>query len=926
MARNNETTTKFKVDISELKSAMQEARKQVAYANSEFKAVSSSLDDWSKSSDGLKAKLKQLNSNLESQETVLNEYEKTLEEIKKQYGENSKEALEYATKLNNQQAVVNKIKKEMDGYEDALKEVSEAEKIASKTGKDVAEVLADVGDEAEDAEGGFTVFKGAIADFVGNALTSLVSGLKDAITNMATFGDEVDKAMNSFQASTGATAEEMAEFEDSMKNIYNANFGESFDDIAKSMGEVKKVAGDIGAGDLEKMTTNALILRDTFDFEVSESMRAVNSLMDQFGITSDQAFNLMAQGAQQGLNQNGDLLDVINEYAVHFESAGYSADEMFNMLANGVESGTWSVDKLGDAVKEFNIRMTDGSAKDAVEALGFSWDEVRESWRKGGDEAKDVFNMLVNELDGMERSTDGYGIGVGLLGTMYEDLGQDAVLALSNIDGEFNKSKDTMEQINSIKYDSVGEALQGIGRNLETGLLIPISEKILPIVSDLASKFSEWLNDPATQESIKTLTDNIGQFVDKGLEVVKTAFQWLLDNKDAIIAGLVGIGTGFLVFNVATTIMTVTTALKAFTNGLTLAQVAMKLFNLVVGANPILKLVSIIIAVVSAIAVFIATNDEARAKFLEIWGNIVASLGEFVASIGKFFTETIPAFFQSLLNWVQENWQSLLLFFINPFAGLFKYFYDNNVKFREFVDNAILEIKQLPEKAWVWLQNTIAKVTTWFTQMTNKARETGLTFLNKIIEFVSQLPEKIWTQLVNAINKVTQFATDLANKATEAGKNFVTNLVNAVSGVVDKMKTIGSNIVDGIWSGISSGWSWLKDKVSNLASSLYESAKNALGINSPSKVFADEVGKWIPAGIAVGVDKNAKTAIDSVKNLAVDTLGGARAGLGNSTTVSGGAGSVVNNFTQVINSPKELSRLEIYRQSKNLLGYAGGGV
>ena len=107
MAKGQETTTKFRVDISELKSAMQEARKQVAYANSEFKAVSSSLDDWGKSSEGLEAKLKQLKSNLSSQKAVLSAYKKTLEDVRKEYGENSKEAREYETKLNNQQAVIN---------------------------------------------------------------------------------------------------------------------------------------------------------------------------------------------------------------------------------------------------------------------------------------------------------------------------------------------------------------------------------------------------------------------------------------------------------------------------------------------------------------------------------------------------------------------------------------------------------------------------------------------------------------------------------------------------------------------------------------------------------------------------------------------------------------------------------------------------
>ena len=169
---------------------MQEARKQVAYANSEFKSVSSSMDDWSKSSDGISAKLKQLNSNLKSQESILNEYEKALEEVKKEYGDNSDEAREWATKLNNQQSVVNKIKKEISGYEESLQEVSKAEKIASKTGKDVADVLNDVGDEAKGAEDGFTTLKGAVATFAGNALTSLVGGLKDVVSNLINLSAE----------------------------------------------------------------------------------------------------------------------------------------------------------------------------------------------------------------------------------------------------------------------------------------------------------------------------------------------------------------------------------------------------------------------------------------------------------------------------------------------------------------------------------------------------------------------------------------------------------------------------------------------------------------------------------------------------------------------------------------------------------------
>lgn len=127
MADNYDTTTKFKVDISELKSAMQEAKRQVSLANSEFKAVSSSMEDWTKSSDGLSAKLKQLSSNLESQEKVLNSLESQYELVVKEMGEGSKEADNLKIKINNQQAVINNTKSEIKKYETALDDLSNSE-------------------------------------------------------------------------------------------------------------------------------------------------------------------------------------------------------------------------------------------------------------------------------------------------------------------------------------------------------------------------------------------------------------------------------------------------------------------------------------------------------------------------------------------------------------------------------------------------------------------------------------------------------------------------------------------------------------------------------------------------------------------------------------------------------------------------------
>ena len=163
---------------------------------------------------------------------------------------------------------------------------------------------------------------------------------------------------------------------------------------------------------------------------------------------------------------------------------------------------------------------------------------------------------------------------------------------------------------------------------------------------------------------------------------------------------------------------------------------------------------------------------------------------------------------------------------------------------------------QLPGKVWTHLVTVVSKVTQWGANLLSAASTAAQNAINKVTEWFSQLPGKVWTHLVNTITKVTQFAADLASKASSAAQGFVNNIVNGLSGLPSQMATIGSNIVTGIWNGISSGWSWLTDKVKSLANSLFEAAKDALDINSPSKVFADEVGRWIPPGIGEGFDES----------------------------------------------------------------------
>lgn len=170
--------------------------------------------------------------------------------------------------------------------------------------------------------------------------------------------------------------------------------------------------------------------------------------------------------------------------------------------------------------------------------------------------------------------------------------------------------------------------------------------------------------------------------------------------------------------------------------------------------------------------------------------------------------------------------------------------------------NAVVNFfAQMPGKVQVWLVDVINRVIQWGANLLSRASTAASNTVNKVAEWFSQLPGKIWTWLQNTIDKVIQFGADMASRASSAAQGFVSNIVNGLSGLPGQMVTIGSNIVEGIWSGISAGWDWLIGKVKDLAGSLFQGAKDALEINSPSKVFAREVGHWIPPGIGVGIDE-----------------------------------------------------------------------
>ena len=405
--------------------------------------------------------------------------------------------------------------------DDAAEEVQELGKSADDTAEEVkqlGESAEDAGNKAENSSDGFTVMKGAVANLVSEGISKAVEGFKELAT-------EGDAAINTLQTRTGATAEQMEEYKDIIDSLYADNMGEDRIDIADSIAEVKQQLVDIDASSLEEVTNTALLMRDTFDFEVNESVRAVNMLMKQFGITADEAYTLIAQGAQNGLNKNGDLLDVINEYGVHYNQLGYSAEEFFNSLQNGTESGTFSVDKLGDAMKEFGIRVRDtaDSTTEGFTLIGLDADIMRSKFAKGGESAKEAAQQTVNALFSVNDKIVQNQAGVALFGTMWEDMGADAVKALMDTNGEADKTKSTLQDIAEVKYDDLGSQFQQVGRQAKTEILEPIAEDFLPEMK----KAVDWVarNLPEIKSLVKGIAAEFAifkgaQFLSGGIDKV----------------------------------------------------------------------------------------------------------------------------------------------------------------------------------------------------------------------------------------------------------------------------------------------------------------------------------------------------------------------------------------------------------------------
>lgn len=487
-------------DTSALQKALSKVNSATSSLSKELKGVNSLLKLDPSNTELLAQKQTILTKNIEETSEKL----ELLKNIQKQ----ADEAIANGTKISeenyrNLQREIISTQNKLNGLTDELKNFNAENTKWTNAGKKVEEY----GKKLEGAS--------KKASDLGNKL-SIVSGTAVAggaiLTNSAM---NLEDAVAKYVSTTNTAETKTKEYKQVLEEINNGGYGEGYEDIANAMSDITMQIKDLDSQELKNITEKAIALRDLFGYEVSESVRAVKALMDNFNVSADEAFNLLSEGKKQGLDFSNELLDNVNEYSVQFNKLGLTAEDMFNIFKVGADNGAFNLDKIGDAVKEFSIRAIDGSntTVDGFKRIGLNADEMAEKFAKGGDVAKEAFIEVVRRLGNMDDEVSQSIAGVDLFGTMWEDLGPTVITSFSKMDNGISKSSDSMQKSIDKLYNTTKKKAEKQLKRLQA-LGADFGEEMLPMLEDLidmAEGFIEKLEGMSDEEKRNIV--NIGLLV-----------------------------------------------------------------------------------------------------------------------------------------------------------------------------------------------------------------------------------------------------------------------------------------------------------------------------------------------------------------------------------------------------------------------------
>lgn len=770
-----------------------------------------------------------------------------LQRLQREYSNYVVEGNEASDEARQLAAQISNLSQDLNANRTALNNADSAADSFANSMDEIGDAADDAGDATATLSEGFSVVKGAIADLVADGIRWCIDSLKE----LATASDE---AFNTFQTKTGTSAEAMAEFEDQISQLYKSNYGESLNDVADAMALVVQTSKETDPSKIQELTKNAIILRDTFGFEINETMRAANMLIDQFGLTGEEAFNLIAQGAQNGLNKNDDLLDSINEYSVHYKQLGYTGEEFFNSLQNGAAAGTFSVDKLGDAMKEFGIRVREGGddVNTALASMGLvvqgvgekqldaynknveKLDKINAKIAKGGTDAQiqawnEEKKILEQKIQDYEHEVEIRGELNDKIKAQYGDLyekigngGDEAKEATNDILNALFELEDPLQQ-NAYGVALFGTMWEDLGAEGVKALMdvngeadktaATLAEIDAIKYNDLGNAFSEIgriIKVDLLQPIMDELAPTIKSFVDwlKG-----DAIPWIIENGEKITAVIAGIGAAFVAFKAVTIIQGIISAFQILIPIIKSVGVAQAALNLIMSMNPVGLIVAAIAGLVAAFVVLWNKSEAFRNFWITLWENIVDTVKTMIGYVVEFWSgvwENIKSVASAAGEFIKNIWTAVSEFF----AGIW---------------NAI---SSAASTAWEAIKNFFAPAVEWFSALFKSVWD----FYKSYIDLVIGLAKGCWNIIkavfavvsdwfnTNVIQPVSKFFSNLWNGITTAAK-IAWNGIKAIFSVVSKWfnDTVVSPIskfFSGMWDGVKTGASAAWDGITSVFGSV----------------------------------------------------------------------------------------------------------
>lgn len=818
------------------------------------------------------------------------------------FGDESREATQEANRgLNTLQDTLQDVETNVEGMADAMQEGSQS---ASQMGRAIVEEMTAAERMARMAETGMTNLRKTFLNWT--AAAAGVGLIATGMGGLIVANEQYTQALNYATAATGTAIDEQAELGQVMQNIYKDNYGQDFQDIAESLTMVENATGLTGKA-LEDATKKAISLRDTFQYDVAQSTQVADTMMKQFGISSDQAFELIASGAQNGLDKSGDMLDSFNEYSVYFQQLGFDAEGMWNVFKAGSESGAFNADKVGDAIKELGIRVKDGSktTADGFAALGLNADEMAQKFAAGGDSAQQAlaqtFEALAKIEDPVARNT----AGVALFGTQFEDLEYETIAALGTVQDQANMTGDAMEKINSIKYNSVSEAIQGIGRTILVDLINPMQGSVMPAINAMVNNVKAAM--PEIRTAILTGFNVIAEVFNGLVPIFENVFGILKNVAPAILVplglafkGLTsfilpvityvtdliekftgleyftpilgGLIAGFAAYQIGVKLAAVAQAAWAIlTNGHIIIMNAMRaavlLLNSAWLANPIVLIVALLVGLGVALYMAWQKSETFREIVTKAWEGIKTG----AKAVFDWFTVTLPAWIQSVIQWFTQLWNDTKAK-VSEWGAAIAAGWES---VKTGVSNFVTAIKN-------FFVNLYTSITTTLTSWVNSIVQGFNNMVAWVVGIITPFVEMIKQGFTNLVNNVKYIIEPFINYFIQSWEN----LKNLVLGIIGVFTAILTGDMDALKNALLLIWQTIKDQITLFVETIKEVALRIFGVmkNGITTIFTAvkdfAVKTWEALKTAIS------NAVTATKDFVVNTWNALKTAVSNAVTAT----------------------------------------